>query len=77
LSSQLFYLLDAAFCLLVVSALMDKDVFSLAHSRLFEELLEANAYLLLIVPLMLSPVRAFQRLPSFPAVAESESERQT
>ncbi|MFK7830221.1 MAG: hypothetical protein AB8B57_10615 [Congregibacter sp.] len=61
LRSRMFRLLAAAFGLLLVSALMDKNVFGLVHSRLFEELLEANAYLLIMLPLTSITARFLER----------------
>ena len=43
------YLLIAA-CLLVCGAVFDRGILMLNHPRLYEELLEVNAYLLLFIP---------------------------
>lgn len=58
LGSQLFLVLLAAFCLLLLGAMMDKNIFSMTQARLAEELLETNAYLLLVLPLLFKSVRA-------------------
>ncbi len=47
-----FLILTAAFLLLVISAVMDKQVISLTHNMLFEELAETNAYFLIALPVI-------------------------
>jgi hypothetical protein len=48
-SGLVAYLLIAA-CLLVCGAVFDRGILMLNHPRLYEELLEVNAYLLLFIP---------------------------
>ncbi len=45
-----FYLLFLALLMLIGSALIDSKTISIPHPRLFEELLEINAYFLIVLP---------------------------
>lgn len=60
-SSHLFPIALVVFFMLIGSAAMDKNLFSLTHSRLFEELFETTAYVLLMAPLMLKLLRAMRQ----------------
>lgn len=51
-SSQLFYVLLIAFLLLSIGAVFDKKVFDISQHRLFEELAETNAYVLISLPIL-------------------------
>ncbi len=80
LTSQVFVVLSMTFCLLVFGAMMDKKIFSLAEARLLEELFETNAYFLLLMPVLFSPLRAIGRLDSMPrdaAVGADSARRDT
>ncbi len=63
-TSNAFSILTAAFLLLVISAVMDKQMFSLTHYMLFEELAETNAYLLIALPVMFRAERWVQKTVS-------------
>lgn len=51
-TSSAFLILTAAFLLLVISAVMDKQMISLSHNMLFEELAETNAYFFIALPVI-------------------------
>lgn len=50
LRSQYFHYFVLSFLLLVTGAIFDREILNMQYGQLFEELLEANAYLLLLLP---------------------------
>ena len=70
-SGLVAYLLIAA-CLLVCGAVFDRGILMLNHPRLYEELLEVNAYLLLFIPAA-KAIRAVARKPQDQSVDSPDS----
>lgn len=52
IKGRLFRYLQLTLLLLIVSAIFDRRILVLQHSRLFEELFEINAYLMLLAPIL-------------------------
>lgn len=50
LASDYLHCLKISFLLLMVGVIFDREVWLIEHGRLYEELAETNAYLLLIIP---------------------------
>ena len=50
LTSKYMLFLNISFLLLVVGTTFDKEFWDIEHGRLYEELAETNAYLILIIP---------------------------
>ena len=70
-SGLIAYLLIAA-CLLVCGAVFDRGILMLNHPRLYEELLEVNAYLLLFIPAA-KAIMAVARKPQDQSVDSPDS----
>ena len=70
-SGLVAYLLIAA-CLLVCGAVFDRGILMLNHPRLYEELLEVNAYLLLFIPAA-KAIMAVARKPQDQSVDSPDS----